>query len=103
MCSVWPDADCRALHLLRPPCRRGVKGWISDHGVKRAVVVGGGFIGLEMVENLVHMGIHVTLVEMLPQVNQGLGCTSHLKGTARGEPGPCMLLHSPHHLTPISL
>lgn len=41
--------------------------------MKRAVVVGGGFIGLEMVENLVHMGIHVTLVEMLPQVNQGVG------------------------------
>lgn len=34
----------------------------------RAVVVGGGFIGLEMVENLVHRGFEVTLVEMLDQV-----------------------------------
>ena len=34
----------------------------------RAVVVGGGFIGLEMVENLVHRGFDVTLVEMLDQV-----------------------------------
>jgi NADPH-dependent 2,4-dienoyl-CoA reductase/sulfur reductase-like enzyme/rhodanese-related sulfurtransferase len=34
----------------------------------RAVVVGGGFIGLEMVENLVHRGFEVTLVELLDQV-----------------------------------
>ena len=36
--------------------------------VRRAVIVGGGFIGLEMAENLVHMGFEVTLVEMLDQV-----------------------------------
>ncbi len=35
---------------------------------KRAVVVGGGFIGLEMVENLAHRGLDVTLVERLNQV-----------------------------------
>jgi NADPH-dependent 2,4-dienoyl-CoA reductase/sulfur reductase-like enzyme/rhodanese-related sulfurtransferase len=35
---------------------------------RRAVVVGGGFIGLEMAENLVHAGFEVTLVEMLDQV-----------------------------------
>lgn len=34
----------------------------------RAVVIGGGFIGLEMLENLVHRGFDVTLVEMLDQV-----------------------------------
>ncbi|NKL55282.1 CoA-disulfide reductase [Rhizobium leguminosarum bv. viciae] len=34
----------------------------------RAVVVGGGFIGIEMVENLVHAGFDVTLVEMLDHV-----------------------------------
>ena len=34
----------------------------------RAVVVGGGFIGLEMAENLVHRGFEVTLVEMGDQV-----------------------------------
>ncbi|MGI9262636.1 MAG: FAD-dependent oxidoreductase [Woeseiaceae bacterium] len=34
----------------------------------RAVVVGGGFIGLEMTENLVHRGFNVTLVEMGDQV-----------------------------------
>ena len=35
---------------------------------QRAVVVGGGFIGLEMVENLVHRGLEVTLIERLDQV-----------------------------------
>ena len=35
---------------------------------RRAVVIGGGFIGLETAENLVHLGFEVTLVEMLNQV-----------------------------------
>jgi len=35
---------------------------------KSAVVIGGGFIGLEMVENLVHRGIPTTLVEASNQV-----------------------------------
>jgi NADPH-dependent 2,4-dienoyl-CoA reductase/sulfur reductase-like enzyme/peroxiredoxin family protein/TusA-related sulfurtransferase/rhodanese-related sulfurtransferase len=39
-----------------------------DSGIKDAVVVGGGFIGLEVVENLVERGVNVTLVEMLHQV-----------------------------------
>jgi NADPH-dependent 2,4-dienoyl-CoA reductase/sulfur reductase-like enzyme len=39
-----------------------------DAGIKHAVVVGGGFIGLEVVENLVERGVKVALVEMLPQV-----------------------------------
>ncbi|MBZ5856069.1 FAD-dependent oxidoreductase [Flavihumibacter profundi] len=34
----------------------------------RAVVIGGGFIGLEMVENLVHKDFDVTLVEMIDQI-----------------------------------
>ena len=33
-----------------------------------AIVVGGGFIGLELAENLVHRGIRTTLVEALPQL-----------------------------------
>ena len=35
---------------------------------KNAVVIGGGFIGVEMMENLVHKGINTALVEALPQV-----------------------------------
>ncbi len=39
-----------------------------EAGARRAVVVGGGFIGLEVAENLVERGLAVTLVEKLPQV-----------------------------------
>ena len=39
-----------------------------DQGVKRAVVVGAGFIGLELVENFVRRGIAVTVVELQDQV-----------------------------------
>jgi NADPH-dependent 2,4-dienoyl-CoA reductase/sulfur reductase-like enzyme/rhodanese-related sulfurtransferase len=35
---------------------------------RRAVIIGGGFIGLEMAENLTHIGFEVTLVEMLDQI-----------------------------------
>lgn len=40
-----------------------IKTYISDKQVKRAVVVGAGFIGLEMAENLHHAGVHVSVVE----------------------------------------
>lgn len=45
-----------------------IKSYIEARKVKRAVVVGAGFIGLEMAENLHHAGIHVSVVEMGNQV-----------------------------------
>ncbi len=39
-----------------------------DAGKRRAVVVGGGFIGLEIAENLIARGVETSLVELLPQV-----------------------------------
>ncbi len=39
-----------------------------DAGVKRAVVIGGGYIGLEMVENLVRRGVATTLIQSRDQV-----------------------------------
>ena len=42
--------------------------WIKTNAAKTAVVVGGGYIGLEMAEQLVHRGLKVSLVEALPQV-----------------------------------
>jgi NADPH-dependent 2,4-dienoyl-CoA reductase/sulfur reductase-like enzyme/rhodanese-related sulfurtransferase len=41
---------------------------VLDDGVSSAVVVGGGYIGIEMVEALTHRGIDVTLVEAVDQV-----------------------------------
>lgn len=45
-----------------------VKEYIEDHDVKRALIVGAGFIGLEMAENLHEYGIKVSVVEMADQV-----------------------------------
>lgn len=45
-----------------------IKAYISTNPISQAVIVGGGFIGLEMAENLQHLGISVTVVEMANQV-----------------------------------
>jgi len=45
-----------------------IKSFVDTRKPVRAVVVGGGFIGLEIAENLHHRGIEVTLIEMLNQV-----------------------------------
>ena len=45
-----------------------IKAYMTKHKVRRAVIVGGGFIGLEMAENLKHAGSQVAVVEMANQV-----------------------------------
>jgi len=45
-----------------------IKSFVDDKKPKSAVVIGGGFIGIEMAENLAHRGIEVSLVEMGDQV-----------------------------------
>jgi NADPH-dependent 2,4-dienoyl-CoA reductase/sulfur reductase-like enzyme/peroxiredoxin family protein/rhodanese-related sulfurtransferase/TusA-related sulfurtransferase len=45
-----------------------IKQYTIEHNVKRAAVIGAGFIGLEMAENLHHLGTIVSIVEMTPQV-----------------------------------
>ena len=45
-----------------------IKSYTREHAVKRALVVGAGFIGLEMAENLHHAGVSVSVVEMGNQV-----------------------------------
>ena len=45
-----------------------VKEYIEENDVKRALIVGAGFIGLEMAENLHEYGIQVSVVEMADQV-----------------------------------
>lgn len=81
-----PGIDLPGIfHVRTVPDARTIREWI-EHGTsflagmysysgmqfvkptRRAVVIGGGFIGLEMAENLTHLGIEVTLVEMLDQV-----------------------------------
>jgi len=45
-----------------------IKQFVDQSRPSSAVVVGGGFIGLEMAENLSHRGVRTTIVEMLDQV-----------------------------------
>lgn len=45
-----------------------IKHYISTHKVKNALIVGAGFIGLEMAENLHQAGAKVSIVEMMDQV-----------------------------------
>ncbi|MCR5078187.1 MAG: FAD-dependent oxidoreductase [Prevotella sp.] len=45
-----------------------IKAYMTGRKVRRAVIVGGGFIGLEMAENLKHAGAQVAVVEMADQV-----------------------------------
>lgn len=45
-----------------------IKSYINSNDIRKAVVVGAGFIGLEMAENLHHAGAHVSIVEMANQV-----------------------------------
>ncbi|MCB9800222.1 MAG: FAD-dependent oxidoreductase [Candidatus Omnitrophica bacterium] len=45
-----------------------IRQWIETKNVRKAVIVGGGFIGLEMAESLTGAGIQVSVIEMLNQV-----------------------------------
>ena len=64
-----PGIDLPGIFVLRTiPDSRQIRTWIEEKDAKSAVVVGGGFIGLEMAENLVQRGLSVTIVEMLDQV-----------------------------------
>jgi NADPH-dependent 2,4-dienoyl-CoA reductase/sulfur reductase-like enzyme/rhodanese-related sulfurtransferase len=64
-----PGVDLPGIFTLRSiPDSREIRAWIESRAARKAVVVGGGFIGLEMAENLARRGIQVTIVEMLDQV-----------------------------------
>jgi NADPH-dependent 2,4-dienoyl-CoA reductase/sulfur reductase-like enzyme/peroxiredoxin family protein/rhodanese-related sulfurtransferase/TusA-related sulfurtransferase len=61
--------DCEGIFTLRNVSDTDrIKTFMTKHDVRRAVIVGGGFIGLEMAENLKHAGAQVAVVEMGNQV-----------------------------------
>jgi NADPH-dependent 2,4-dienoyl-CoA reductase/sulfur reductase-like enzyme/rhodanese-related sulfurtransferase len=64
-----PGVDLPGVFAVRTiPDTRRIRSWIEERGARAAVVVGAGFIGLEMAENLVHRDLTVTVLEKLPQV-----------------------------------
>ncbi len=58
----------RIFTLRNVPNTDAIKRFIETNQVKNAVIVGAGFIGLEMVENLCRLGIDVSLIELDRQV-----------------------------------
>lgn len=64
-----PGIDSEGIFTLRNVADTDkIKSYMQQHSVKDAIIVGGGFIGLEMAENMQHAGVKVTVVEMANQV-----------------------------------
>ena len=64
-----PGIDTEGIFCLRNvDDTDNIKNYIDSHKIEHAVVVGGGFIGLEMAENLHAAGAKVSVIEMASQV-----------------------------------
>lgn len=64
-----PGIDSEGIFTMRNVTDTdNIKSFIDNHKTKRAIVVGAGFIGLEMAENLHKQGVFVSIVEMAEQV-----------------------------------
>ena len=64
-----PGIDLPGIFSLRTiPDSREIRNWIEQYQATRVVVVGGGYIGMEMTDNLHKRGLEVTVVEMQSQV-----------------------------------
>lgn len=84
-----PGVDLPGIHSLRTiPDSREIREWIVRSSARTAVIVGGGFIGLEMAENLVRRGISVTIIEMqnhvLPSFDYEMAIPVHRHLEAHG-------------------
>lgn len=58
----------RIFTLRNIPDTDRIKAFVDANMTESAVIVGGGFIGIEMAENLAHRGVKITILEMLDQV-----------------------------------
>jgi len=68
-----PGINLPGIFALRTiPDSRRIREWIDSKNAQSAVVVGGGFIGMEMAENLTHRGLAVTVVEAAQQLMPAL-------------------------------
>lgn len=64
-----PGADLAHVFTLRDiPDTDRITAFISEQKPEHAVVIGGGFIGLEMAEAFHHRGLHVTIIERCPHI-----------------------------------
>ncbi len=64
-----PGIDLPGIFSVRTiPDSRRVRQWLEEKKAKRALIVGGGFIGLEMAENLAQRGLAITILEKAAQL-----------------------------------
>jgi NADPH-dependent 2,4-dienoyl-CoA reductase/sulfur reductase-like enzyme len=64
-----PGSDLPGVFTLRNiPDMDAIKKVVDKNQAKNAVIIGGGYIGLEMAEALIERGVAVSLVELAPQV-----------------------------------
>ena len=84
-----PGIDSSKVFTLRNiPDTYKIKEYVDYHKPKKAIVVGGGFIGIEMAENLQLAGVKVTIVEMSNQVitpiDYDMACEVHQHLESKG-------------------
>lgn len=58
----------RIFTLRNIPDTDNIKAYVDKKGINSAVVIGGGFVGVEMAENLKDRGLEVTLIEAAPHI-----------------------------------
>ncbi|TGE38827.1 CoA-disulfide reductase [Desulfosporosinus fructosivorans] len=58
----------RIYTLRNIPDTDNIKAYVDKRGIKNAVVIGGGYVGVEMAENLKNRGLDVTIVEAAPHI-----------------------------------
>ena len=74
--------DIKRVFTLRTiPDTYKIKDFIDNNKPKRAVVVGGGYIGIEMAENLYSLGLQVTIIELADHIiaplDYDMACEAH--------------------------
>jgi NADPH-dependent 2,4-dienoyl-CoA reductase/sulfur reductase-like enzyme len=77
----WPGVDARGVHGVQTLDDGEDVHDTLDRNVKRAVVVGGGYIGVELAESMVRRGLSVTLLERaaqpMPTLDPDMGALVH--------------------------
>ncbi len=64
-----PGIESKRIHTLwTVPDTDKIKALVKSDGIRSVAVIGGGFIGLEMAENLKHIGLNVSIIEAADQV-----------------------------------
>ena len=80
--------DPRVFTLRTIPDAERIRTFLDERHPRRAVVVGGGYIGVEMAENLVHAGVQTTIVELsdhlIAPLDFDMACEVHQYARSQG-------------------